>query len=93
MTVGKAGWMLLLGGMLSATAPAALAQNQQIPNNVAVFAALDKVTARISSLEIKMGETVQFGALKVTPRVCYTRPPTEPPKTSVFLCRRHLALS
>ena len=83
--MGKAGWMVLLGGMLSAAASAALAQNQQIQNNVAVFAALDKVTARISSLEIKMGETVQFGALKVTPRVCYTRPPTEPPKTSVFV--------
>ncbi len=61
------------------------AQAQQIKNNVAVFAALDKVTARISSLEINMDETIQFGALKVTPRICYTRPPTEAPKTSVFV--------
>ena len=65
-----------------ATAPAIA---QKIDNPVAVFAALDKVTARISSLRIELDETVQFGALKITPRVCYTRSPTEPPKTSAFV--------
>jgi hypothetical protein len=50
-----------------------------------VFAALDKVTARISKLEIKLGDTTRFGALKVTPRACYTRAPTEPPKTDSFV--------
>lgn len=58
---------------------------QRIENSKAVFAALDKVTARISKLEVKLGETVRFGALKVTPRACYSRPPTEPPKTSTFV--------
>lgn len=58
---------------------------QRIENQVAVFAALDKVTARISKLEVKLGETVKFGALRLTPRVCYSRPPTEPPKTSTFV--------
>jgi hypothetical protein len=58
---------------------------QRIENNVAVFAALDKVTARISKLEVKLGETVKFGALKVTPRSCYTRAATEPPKTTTFV--------
>ncbi len=61
------------------------AQADKIENEIAVFAALDKVTARISHLEIKLGETVKFGALTLTPRVCYTRPPTEPPQTSVFV--------
>lgn len=50
-----------------------------------MFAALDKVTARISKLEVPLGQTVQFGALKITPRVCYSRPPTEPPKTTSFV--------
>lgn len=62
-----------------------VAQAQRIENGVAVFAALDKVTARISKLPIKLGETVRFGALKITPRACYTRQPTEPPKTSTFV--------
>jgi hypothetical protein len=58
---------------------------QRIENGVAVFAALDKVTARISKLEAKLNESVRFGALKVTPRACYSRPPTEPPKTTAFV--------
>ena len=28
---------------------------------------------------------MQFGALQVTPRVCYTRPPTETPNTDAFI--------
>jgi hypothetical protein len=70
---------------LIAFAPAAPAAAQKIENGVAVFAALDKVTARISRLPIKLGETVRFGALKVTPRACNTRAPTEPPRTTSFV--------
>jgi hypothetical protein len=57
----------------------------RIANQIAIFAALDKVTARISTLEIPINQTKQFGSLKVTPRVCYTRSPTEPPKTTTFV--------
>ncbi len=28
---------------------------------------------------------MQFGALQVTPRICYTRPPTETPNTDAFI--------
>jgi len=65
--------------------PGSLAQAEVIKNPIAVFAALDKVTGRISHLEIPIGKTVQFGALKVTPRVCDSRPPTEPPDTASFV--------
>ena len=65
--------------------PAAPALAQRVENSVAVFAALDKVTAKISRLEIPLGQTASFGSLKVTPRACYTRPPTEPPKTTTFV--------
>ena len=58
---------------------------ERVENGVAVFSALDKVTARISTLEVPLGETKKFGALKVTPRVCYSRPPTEQPKTTSFV--------
>ena len=58
---------------------------QRFENQVAVFAALDKVTARISKLEVPLNQTQQFGSLKVTPRVCYSRPPDEPPKTTTFV--------
>src|SRR5262249_58870594 len=61
------------------------AYTQRFENQVAVFAALDKVTARISKLEVPLNQTQTFGSLKVTPRVCYTRAPDEPPKTSTFV--------
>jgi hypothetical protein len=73
-------WALLLALTLPAPSSA-----QRIENAVAVFAALDKVTAKISKLEVPLNETKSFGALKVTPRVCYTRAPTEPPKTTSFV--------
>ncbi len=61
------------------------ARAERIDNQVAVFAALDKVTARISKFEVPLGQTIKFGALKVTPRVCYSRPATEQPKTTSFV--------
>ena len=66
----------------SGSAPAAA---QRIENSVAIFAALDKVTAKISKLEVPLNQTAKFGALKITPRACYTRAPTEPPKTTTFV--------
>jgi hypothetical protein len=58
---------------------------QRVENAVAVFAALDKVTAKISRLEVPLNQTATFGSLKVTPRVCYSRAPTETPKTTTFV--------
>jgi hypothetical protein len=58
---------------------------QKIANDRAVFSGLDKITGRITSFDVAIGETVQYGALQVTPRVCYTRPPTETPNTDAFL--------
>ena len=50
-----------------------------------MFSGLDKITGRIISFDVAINETVQFGALQVTPRVCYTRPPTETPNTDAFI--------
>ena len=58
---------------------------QKIPNQQAVFSGLDKITGRIISFDVALGETVQFGALQVVPRVCYTRPPTEAAATDAFV--------
>ncbi len=61
------------------------AQAEKIENPVAVFSGLDKITGRIISFDVYIGETVQFGALQVTPRVCHTRPQTESPLTTGFV--------
>ena len=57
----------------------------RIKHPTAVFAGLDKITGRIISFDVAIDETVQFGALQVTPRVCYTRPQTEAPQTTTFV--------
>ena len=58
---------------------------ETIANPVAAFSGLDKITGRITKFDVYIDETVQFGALQITPRVCYTRPPTETQRTSVFI--------
>src|SRR3982751_1526985 len=64
---------------------AAQAQVDKINDPTACFSGLDKITGRIISFEVAVDETVQFGALQLTPRVCYTRPQTESPNTTVFV--------
>jgi hypothetical protein len=58
---------------------------EKIDNGRAVFAGLDKITGRTISFDAAIGETVQFGALQVTAKACYTRPPTEPTNTDAFV--------
>ena len=58
---------------------------QRIATPTAVFSGLDKITGRIINFDVAINETVQFGALQVTPRVCYSRPPTETPNTDAFI--------
>jgi hypothetical protein len=72
--------LALLAGALAAPALAA-----PINNPVAEFTGLDKITGRTITFDVMIDETVQFGALQVTPRVCHTRPPTEPAQTTAFV--------
>jgi len=69
-----------VAALVATPAPAAT-----VSNPVAAFTGLDKITGRITTFDVYMNETVQFGALQVTPRVCYTRPATEIQRTSVFV--------
>ena len=58
---------------------------QKIINKKATFAGLDKITGRITSFDADIGETVQFGALRVKTDACYTRPATEAANTDAFV--------
>ena len=60
------------------------AHADKISNPTATFEGLDKITGRIISFDVAIGETVQFGTLQITPRACYSRPPTDAPQTDVF---------
>ena len=75
----------LLGAAALVLALSAPASAEKIENPVAVFSGLDKITGRIIAFDVYIGETVQFGALQVTPRQCNTRPQTETPQTTAFV--------
>lgn len=75
----------LLTGLATAGGGASAEEEEKISNPVAEFTGLDKITGRVITFDVLVDETVQFGALQVTPRVCYSRPPTEPPRTTVFV--------
>ena len=76
---------LIAGAVLLGAIATTPARADKIANRVAVFAFLDKVTARISKKAVPLNQTVLFGSLKVTARACYSRPPTEEPKTTSFV--------
>jgi len=80
----QASALFLITGLLS-FGMASLAQGERISNPVAVFSGIDKITGRITTFDVYVDETVQFGALQVTPRVCYSRDDTEAPKTTTFV--------
>lgn len=73
----------LLAAFTAALAGPALADRVSAP--VAQFRGLDKITGRIVTFDVYINETVQFGALQVTPRVCYFRTPDEAPRTDSFV--------
>ena len=55
------------------------------PHRTAVLQGLDKVTARVSTLSVAIGDTVRFGTLEIVVRHCDKRPPEEAPESSAFL--------
>jgi hypothetical protein len=61
------------------------ARAERIANPMALFAGLDKITGTITTFEVPIDGTKQFGSLVVRPRVCYSRPPEEEPKTTSFV--------
>ncbi len=55
------------------------------PYSMAVLQGLDKVTARVSTFEAPVGDTVRFGTLEIIARRCDKKPPEEPPESAAFL--------
>ncbi|MEO0497272.1 MAG: DUF2155 domain-containing protein [Pseudomonadota bacterium] len=76
---------VFVASALSLVSEAPVADAARISNRVAVFSGIDKITGRITTFDVYIDETVQFGALQVTPKICYTRDETETPKTTTFV--------
>ncbi len=71
-------WAVLLSAVLGLPAVAASYE-------VAVLQGMDKVTARVSTIEAPVGEVVKFGTLEIIARHCDKRPPEETPESASFL--------
>ena len=61
-----------------------------LDGRMATMQALDKITARISTLSTPVGEARQFGTLEVTVRRCAFHPPEETPENAAFVIIRDL---
>lgn len=56
-----------------------------IDGKTAQLQALDKITARISTLSAPIGEPIEFGTLSITVQRCAYHPPEAPPEDAGFL--------
>lgn len=73
--------------LLAATSLAATGAQgaDQISHPIARFSGLDKITARVTGFDVYLNETVQFGALQITPRACHTAPAGQRQRTAAFV--------
>jgi hypothetical protein len=76
---------VVLGLLLTASAASPAAARPDVPHHKVVLQTLDKVTARIGSLEATLDEPVRLGTLEITLRACLTTPPIEAPESAAFL--------
>jgi hypothetical protein len=71
--------------LLLLLAPWAVRAVQADPFDTAILQGLDKVTARVSTIEAPLGDTAKFGGLEIIVRACDKRPPEETPESAAFL--------
>jgi hypothetical protein len=75
--------LALLAPLGAAAQPAA--QQGWVVQRVAELQALDKVTARVTTLRVPLNQPSSFGTLTIAVRACHARPPDEVPDAAAFL--------
>ena len=81
---------MMLSAVLLVGWPASAQASIWLDGNVATMQALDKITARISTLAAPVGEPRRFGTLEVTVQRCVFHPPEETPENAAFVVIRDL---
>ena len=77
-------WPFLAGSFVVGSAGA----TTWIDGNKARLQALDKITARISTVEAPVGAARFYGTLEITINRCAFHPPEEPPENAAFITVR-----
>lgn len=74
-----------LPGAVQRPAPPPPPERSLDPMPFALLQGLDKVTARTSTFEARVGEVVRFGQLSIRVDACAKAPPIDPPESAAFL--------
>ncbi len=80
MTARRAVFASAVAALALAAVPA-----RAIEGRIAALQGLNKVTARVSEIDVPVGETASFGTLRITVRRCYKAPPEDTPESAAFL--------
>ena len=75
--------LALVATLLALAGPAAA--QEWVPMRSARLQALDKVTARVTILEARVGGSVDFGSLTINLRSCQGRSPEEVPDAAAWM--------
>ena len=58
---------------------------KEVPTNMAKLQAMDKITGRVSVIEVPVNAETKFGSFSIVVRACKTRPPEETPDNYAFV--------
>ena len=72
-----------LAGFLSLAA--SLTHAAEIDTNTARMQAMDKITGRVSVIDVPVNGTANFGSFSILVRACKTRPPEDTPENFAFV--------
>lgn len=79
---------IIIGAMMLTAFSAPSFASSWLEASEARLQMLDKITARISSLNISLMTPERFGTLEITVQRCAYRPPEEPPENAAYLIVR-----
>ena len=85
--------VLLTAGLPAATmaqsqapqVPPVQAEGMDLSFDTAILQGLDKVSARVVTIEVPVGAPVHFGTLEIIARACKKRRPEDQPESAAFL--------
>ena len=76
---------LLLGTAIYCSLLAFNAAAKEIDTNMAQMQAMDKITGKVSLIDVPVNGDVKFGSFSIVVRACKTRPPEETPENFAFV--------
>jgi hypothetical protein len=79
----QAGGGLVLAALLALWGQPGVAASS--PADTVILQGLDKITARVTTIEAPVGKPVTFGSLSITARHCDKNSPEETPEAAAFL--------